>query len=80
MTVLRAWKIEATWTALIVAIAVLGLATSEGEPVCEGPFIWRVDESLPPQCPSPAEALPAIVIAWAVGLAVIVAVRGLTRR
>lgn len=67
------------WTGLLVAVAVWGLLTSEGEPVCQGPFILRSDDSLPPQCPSPLEFLPNLVLAWAVGLAVIVAVRGLMR-
>lgn len=76
---LRVRRIEAAWTALLVAIAVLGLLTSEGEPVCEGPFILRVDDSLPPQCPSPVEFLPTVAIAWVVGLGVILAIRGLKR-
>ena len=49
MAVLRGRRIEAAWTVLIVAVAVLGLLMSEGEPVCEGPFIFSVDDSLPPQ-------------------------------
>jgi hypothetical protein len=77
LAVLRGWRIEAGWTVLLLAVAVLGLLTSEGEPVCEGPFIWRQDDSLPPQCPSPVEFLPNVAIAWVVGLTVILAVRGL---
>lgn len=76
---LRARRIAAAWTALLIAIAVLGLMTSEGEPVCEGPFILRVDDSLPPQCPSPAALLPKVAIAWIVGLGVILLVQGLAR-
>lgn len=68
---------ETAWTVLIVAAAVLGLLTSEGEPVCEGPFIFRVYDSLPPQCPSPVEFLPTVAIAWVVGLGVIVGMRAL---
>lgn len=80
---LRARRTEAAWTAFLVAFAVLGLVTSEGEPVCEGPLILRVDDSQPPECPSPVEflvvLLPALAIAWAVGLGVILAMRGLKR-
>jgi hypothetical protein len=75
--VLRGRRIEVAWTALVVAIAVLGLLVSEGEPVCEGPFITRVDDSSPPQCPSPAELLPVIGIAWLLGVLAIVAVRAI---
>lgn len=81
MAVLRGRRIEAAWTVLIVAVAVLGLLMSEGEPVCEGPFILRVDDSSPPQCPSPVEflptVLPAVAIAWVVGLGVILGMRAL---
>jgi len=80
MAALRRRRIEAAWTALLLAIAVLGASTSEGEPICEGPFIWRVDDSLPPQCPSPLEALPIVGIVWVVGLGVILAIRILMRR
>lgn len=79
MTVLRGRRIEIGWTALFLAIAVWGLLTSDGEPVCEGLFITRVDDSLPPQCPSPAEFLPTVGIAWAVGLVLIVGIRALLR-
>jgi Ni/Fe-hydrogenase subunit HybB-like protein len=67
------------WTALFLAISVVGLSTSDGPPVCEGPFITRVDDSLPPQCPSPVEFLPAVGLVWVVGLAVIIGVRALVR-
>jgi hypothetical protein len=77
VAVLRGRRIEAAWTALIVAVAVLGLLMSEGEPVCEGPFIFQVDDSLPPQCPSPVEFLPTVAIAWVVGLGVIFGIRAL---
>jgi hypothetical protein len=75
--VLRGRRIEAAWTAVFLTIAVVGLATSEGQPVCEGPFITRVDDSLPPQCPSPIELLPIVGLAWVIGLAVIIGVRAL---
>jgi hypothetical protein len=75
----RGRRIEIGWTVLVLAVAVLGLATSEGEPVCDGPFILQVDDSSPPQCPSPVELLPTLAIAWAVGLLVIVGVRALAR-
>ena len=74
---LRGRRLEAAWTVLIVAVAVLGLLMSEGEPVCEGPFIFQVDDSLPPQCPSPVEFLPTVAIAWVVGLGVIFGIRAL---
>lgn len=79
VAVLRGQWAEMVWTALLLAIAVAGLLTSDGEPVCEGPFITQVDDSFPPQCPSPLEFLPVIAIAWVVGLGVILAVRGLKR-
>lgn len=79
MAVLRGRRIEIGWTALFLAIALLGLLMSEGEPVCDGPFITEVDDSLPPQCPSPVEFLPTVGIAWAVGLFVILGVRALVR-
>ena len=79
MAVLRGRRVEVAWTALLLAVVVLGLVTSEGEPVCDGPFIWRRDDSLPPQCPSPVEVVPTVTIAWAVGLGVILVVRGLAR-
>lgn len=71
-------KIEVGWTALVLGVLVLGLATSEGEPVCEGPFITSADDSFPPQCDSPLDAMPAVLIVWAVVLLVIVGVRWLT--
>jgi hypothetical protein len=77
MAALRGRRIEAAWTVLILAVAVLGLSMSEGEPVCEGPFILRVYDSSPPQCPSPVEFLPTVAIAWFVGLGVIFGIRAL---
>ncbi len=74
---LRGRRIELAWTVLLLAIVVVGLSTSDGQPVCEGPFILRFDDSLPPQCPSPVEVLPAVGLAWIVGLAVIIGVRAL---
>lgn len=71
-------RIEVGWTALVLAVLVLGLVTSEGEPVCEGPFITSADDSLPPQCDSPLDAVPAVLIGWAVVLVLIVGVRWLT--
>jgi hypothetical protein len=67
----------AAWTMLIVAVAVLGLLMSEGEPVCEGPFILQVADSSPPQCPSPVEFLPTVAIAWALGMGVLLVIRAL---
>lgn len=72
-------RIEVAWTAVLLAVIVLGLATSEGEPVCEGPFITEVDDSFPPQCGSPLEAVPVVVIGWVVVLVAILAVRALAR-
>ena len=76
---LRGRRIEAAWTVLFLAIAVLGLLTSEGEPVCQGPFVTNVDDSFPPQCPSPVEFLPAVGIAWLVGLGMVLGIRALVR-
>lgn len=77
-SLLVARRIEGGWTALVLAVLVLGLATSEGEPVCQGPFITSADDSSPPQCDSPLDAVPAVLIVWAVVLLVIVGVRWLT--
>lgn len=79
MAVLRGRRIEAALTALFLAIAVTGLLTSGGEPVCEGPFITEVDDSFPPQCPSPVEFLPTVAIAWVFAVGVVLAVRSLKR-
>lgn len=62
----------------MLAVLALGLATSEGEPVCEGPFITGADDSFPPQCDSPVDVVPVVVIVWAVVLVVILGVRALT--
>lgn len=70
-------KIEVGWTALVLTVLVIGLTTSEGEPVCEGLFITSADDSLPPQCDSPLDVVPAVLIGWAVVLAVIVGARWL---
>lgn len=70
-------KIEVGWTAFVLAILVLGLTTSEGEPVCEGPFITSADDSLPPQCDPPLNMVPALLIGWAVVLVVVVGARWL---
>lgn len=77
MAVLRGWRMAAAWTVASVAVAVLGLLTSEGEPVCEGPFIFQHTDSLPPQCPSPVDFLPTVAIAWVVGLGLILGIRAL---
>ncbi|NLD77473.1 MAG: hypothetical protein GX643_12500 [Acidimicrobiales bacterium] len=79
MAVLRGRRIEAAWTVLILAVVGLGLLMSEGEPVCEGPFIFNIADSMPPQCPSPVEFLPTVAIAWVVVLAVIVGIRALVK-
>ena len=71
-------RIEAAWTVLVLAVIVVGLATSEGEPVCEGPFIAEVDDSFPPQCGSPLDFVPVVAIGWVAVLIAIVAVRWLT--
>jgi hypothetical protein len=75
----RGRRIEIAWTVLVLAVAVLGLVTSDGEPVCDGPFILQVDDSSPPGCPSPVKLLPTLAIVWAVGLLVIVGTRALAR-
>lgn len=76
-TLLSGRKIEVGWTVLVLAVVVLGLVTSEGEPVCEGPFITSADDSFPPQCDSPLDVVPAVLIGWAVVLLVIVGARWL---
>jgi hypothetical protein len=71
------WAPEIAWTAIAVAGLLVGFASSEGEPVCEGPFILSVNDSSPPACGSPLEALPFVVGYWLVGLVVVAAVHGL---
>lgn len=68
-------RIEVAWTAFVLAVLVLGLTTSDGEPVCEGPFITEVDDSLPPQCGSPVDVVPVVLIIWAAVLVMTVFVR-----
>lgn len=63
------------WTALVAVVLVVGFSMSEGAPVCEGPFILRVDDSLPLQCEPPSQVLPPALVVWAVGLALMVAVK-----
>lgn len=77
---LRGRWMAAAWTVLMMALALLGLSMSEGEPVCEGPFILRVDDSSPPQCPSPVDFLPMVAIAWVAGLGVLLGIRALVSR
>lgn len=67
------------WTALVLAVIVLGLATSEGEPVCEGPFITGADDSFRPQCGSPLDVVPVVLIGWIVVLVAILAIRALAQ-
>ena len=49
------------WTVLVAVVLIVGFSMSEGEPVCEGPFILRVDDSLP------APVRPAVVAGTASG-------------
>ena len=70
-------RIELAWTAFVLGLVVLGLATSDGEPVCEGPFITEVEDAFPPQCGSPVDVVLAVLIGWAVILVTIVGVRWL---
>lgn len=70
---------ETVWTLVAVVVVAVGLLTSEGEPVCEGPFIVSVDDSFPPQCPSPLMAVPWVVAVWAFGLCAIIAARAVVR-
>lgn len=79
MSALSRRRVEVLWTVLFVVIMASGLAVSEGEPVCEGPFILGVDDSFPPQCDSPLIAAPYVVSVWAIGLAMIVIVRMIGR-
>jgi hypothetical protein len=78
MSVLARRRLELTWTALCGVVVAAGLALSEGEPVCDGPFIWRQDDSVPPRCPSPLDALPWMVSAWVLGLVLLVVARLIT--
>ncbi len=47
------------WVVVCTLLVLVALATSTGEPVCEGPLILGVDDSDPPQCDDPISALPA---------------------
>ncbi len=46
------------WIVVCILLVLVALATSTGEPVCEGPLILGVDDSDPPQCDDPISALP----------------------
>jgi hypothetical protein len=70
---------ETAWTVLALVVVVAGLLTSDGEPICEGPFIVQVDDSFPPQCPSPLLAVPWVIAVWGVGLCIILGVRAVVR-
>ena len=58
---------------LIVATAALVFA-SEGEPVCEGPLIYDVDDSDPPQCNTLTEGLTRQVWVLVLGSLLLAAV------
>lgn len=72
-------RTEVAWTALVLAVLAVGLVTSDGEPVCEGPFITEVDDSFPPQCGSPVDVVPAVLIIWLAVLVAIVFIRWVTK-
>lgn len=73
-------KAELIWTVVWIAFALTLYAMSSGEPVCQGPLITQVNDSFPPECPSPAVALPLLVGIYIVGLAVILGYRALSDR
>ena len=66
------------WTLMAAAAVVAGFAASEGEPVCEGPFIAGAEDSFPPQCPDPALPLWVVVV-WLLGTGIIVGLAALVR-
>lgn len=60
------------WTALWAALMVLGLALSEGTPVCEGPLILAVYESDPPSCDGPVAGLVTVApVTYLLGAALV---------
>lgn len=50
----------AVWTVVTVTLVVGLLAGSEGVPVCEGPLIEWTNDSFPPDCNDPIDALPRL--------------------
>lgn len=56
----RLAKLLLVWTVVCIVLVGAALATSEGEPVCEGPLILGVDDSDPPQCEDPIAGLPSL--------------------
>ena len=53
----------AVWIPVWVLLLTSAFFLSEGEPVCSGPLILAVRDSMPPGCDSPAHGLP-LVGAW----------------
>lgn len=65
------------WTALWALLIVLGLAMSEGTPVCKGPLILGVNESDPPSCEGPVAGLVTLApVTYLLGAAFVVLVVG----
>jgi len=82
---MRALKIGlATWVVVWAVLMLLALLLSTGEPVCEGPLILGVDDSLPPGCESPTAGLltvaPRVLLAGAIIVGVVVGIHRLLRR
>jgi hypothetical protein len=82
---MRALKIGlATWVVIWAALMLLALLLSTGEPVCEGPLILGVDDSLPPECESPIAGLlivaPRVLLAGAIIVGASVGAANLRRR
>lgn len=65
------------WTALWALLMALGLAMSEGTPVCKGPLILGVNESDPPSCEGPAAGLVTLApVTYLLGAALVVLMVG----
>ena len=65
------------WTALWALLMALGLAMSEGTPVCKGPLILAVYESDPPSCDGPVAGLLTLApLTYLLGAALVVLVVG----
>lgn len=81
---MRALKIGlATWVVVWAVLMLLALLLSTGEPICEGPLILGVGDSLPPECESPTAGLlivaPRVLLTGAIIVGVVVGIHSLLR-
>jgi hypothetical protein len=63
----RAWIL---WSIVWAVVLMVAFVASNGEPICDGPLILDVTDSIPPQCTEPIGALPRLgILLYVVGLA-----------